>query len=258
MAATVIGAAGSFAAIAVILGSPLVAAFLLMEAAGLGGGMLSIILVPGLLAAGIGSLIFVGLDSWVGFGTFTLAVSPIPHGRPRPRGRIPVGPRHRIGAAVVGTAIRWARCLPPGRRPAEDGAAHAGGRIGHRRPCRRLRRRLGQVLERGALLRAILAPLAHPAFDDVDGWRPSVLLVTCKGLAYGMSLSSFRGGPTFPGMFIGAAGGIALAHGPGLPMIAGAAMGMGAMTVVMLGLPLTSVLIVAVFLRPTAPSCCRS
>jgi hypothetical protein len=76
-----------------------------------------------------------------------------------------------------------------------------------------------------------------------------VLLVVCKGLAYAASLSAFRGGPTFPGMFIGAAGGIALSHLPGLPMIAGVAMGMGAMTVVMLGLPLTSVLITALFLQ---------
>jgi len=49
-------------------------------------------------------------------------------------------------------------------------------------------------------------------------------------------------------MFIGAVGGIALSHLPGLPMIAGAAMGIGAMTVVMLGLPLTSVLLVTIFL----------
>ena len=70
----------------------------------------------------------------------------------------------------------------------------------------------------------------------------------CKGVAYSLALSCFRGGPTFPGMFIGAAGGIALSHLPGLPMIAGAAMGIGAMTVVMLGLPLTSVLLVTIFL----------
>ncbi len=73
-----------------------------------------------------------------------------------------------------------------------------------------------------------------------------VLLVIFKGLAYGASLSSFRGGPTFPAMFIGAAGGIALSHFSGLPMIAGAAMGIGAMTVAMLGLPLTSVLVVTI------------
>jgi H+/Cl- antiporter ClcA len=70
----------------------------------------------------------------------------------------------------------------------------------------------------------------------------------CKGLAYGISLSSFRGGPVFPGLFLGAAGGIALSHVGGLPMIAGAAMGMGAMTTAMLGLPLTSVLITTLFL----------
>jgi hypothetical protein len=79
-----------------------------------------------------------------------------------------------------------------------------------------------------------------------------VLLIVCKGLAYAVALSGFRGGPTFPGMFIGAAGGIALSHLTGLPMIAGAAMGIGAMTVVMLGLPLTSVLLPAIFLPADA------
>ena len=61
-----IGSAGSFAAISTLLGSPLVGAFLLMEIAGIGGPMLGVVLVPGLLAAGIGSLIFVGLDAWTG------------------------------------------------------------------------------------------------------------------------------------------------------------------------------------------------
>ena len=75
--------------------------------------------------------------------------------------------------------------------------------------------------------------------DSAAGWTVGalVLLVLCKGLAYTPRLSCFRGGPVFPGMFIGAAGGIALSHLPGLPMIAGAAMGIGAMTVVMLGCP---------------------
>jgi H+/Cl- antiporter ClcA len=75
-----------------------------------------------------------------------------------------------------------------------------------------------------------------------------ILLIVCKGLAYGISLSSFRGGPVFPGLFIGAVGGIALSHLAGLPMIAGAAMGMGALTTAMLGLPLTSVLLTTLFL----------
>ena len=38
-------------------------AFLLMEASGLGGPMLGLVLVPGLLAAGVGALIFIGFDS---------------------------------------------------------------------------------------------------------------------------------------------------------------------------------------------------
>ena len=86
--------------------------------------------------------------------------------------------------------------------------------------------------------------------ENAAGWTVGalVLLIVCKGLAYGISLSSFRGGPVFPGLFIGAAGGIALSHLAGLPMIAGAAMGMGAMTTAMLGLPLTSVLITTLFL----------
>ncbi len=90
--------------------------------------------------------------------------------------------------------------------------------------------------------------------EGAAGWSVGalVLLVVCKGLAYGLSLSGFRGGPTFPGMFIGAAGGIALSHLPGLTMIAGAGMGIGAMTVTMLGLPLTSVLLVSVFLEADA------
>jgi hypothetical protein len=86
--------------------------------------------------------------------------------------------------------------------------------------------------------------------EHAAGWSVGalVLLVVCKSLAYSASLSSFRGGPTFPGMFIGAAGGIALSHLPGLPMIAGVGMGIGAMTVAMLGLPLTSVLLASIFL----------
>ena len=46
-----------------------------------------------------------------------------------------------------------------------------------------------------------------------------LLLLACKGIAYGLSMSSFRGGPVFPAMFLGAAGGIAASHLPGLPLV---------------------------------------
>ncbi len=90
-----------------------------------------------------------------------------------------------------------------------------------------------------------------PLIDDAASWTVGalLLLIVCKSLAYSFALSSFRGGPVFPGMFIGAAGGVLLSNLPGLPMIAGVAMGIGAMTVAMLSLPLVSVLLVVLFLQ---------
>ena len=55
-----------------------------MEAAGLGGAMMGVVLVPGLLAAGIGALVFVGLDNWTGLGSFSLAIPDIPSSGRRP------------------------------------------------------------------------------------------------------------------------------------------------------------------------------
>ena len=251
MAHVVIGVAGSFAAIATLLGSPIVGAFLLMEVAGLGGALLGVVLVPGLLAAGIGSLIFIGLDSWTGYGTFSLAVPDIPSfGTPTGAEflwAIAIG----LAAAVLGAVIkRLALTLQPivERRPLLlTPLVGTGGRG----PGHRLRRGIRQGLVGSALLR----PGRSPSLIDQAGtWTVGalVLLVACKGLAYALSLSGFRGGPIFPGMFLGAAGGIALSHLPGLPMIAGAAMGIGAMTVAMLGLPLTSVLITSLFLQSDA------
>ena len=84
-----------------------------------------------------------------------------------------------------------------------------------------------------------------------------LLLVVFKGLAYALSLSTFRGGPVFPAMFIGAAAGIAASHLPGLDLIPAAAMGIGAMCTVMLTLPLTSTLLATLLLAPTGCSPCR-
>ena len=92
---------------------------------------------------------------------------------------------------------------------------------------------------------AALTPLLEHAASYTVGTL--VLLIVCKGIAYAISLSSFRGGPTFPGMFIGAVGGIALSHLSGLPMVAGAAIGVGAMTAGMLQLPMTAILLTTLF-----------
>jgi chloride channel protein, CIC family len=75
-----------------------------------------------------------------------------------------------------------------------------------------------------------------------------ILLILCKALAYGLSLSAFRGGPVFPSMFIGAAIGVAASALPGMNLAAGIAIGIGAMCAAMLRLPLTSTLLAVVLL----------
>ena len=105
-AVLMIGAAGSFAAISTLLISPLAGAFLLLEAAGIGGGLVSVVLAPGLLAAGIGALIFVGLDKLTGFGTFSLAVPHIPAATTPTVGEFAWAVGVGLAAAVIGTGIR--------------------------------------------------------------------------------------------------------------------------------------------------------
>jgi H+/Cl- antiporter ClcA len=246
-ASIVIAAAGGFAAISALFGSPILGAFLLMEASGLGGPMMALVLVPGLLAAGIGTLIFVGLNSLTGFGTFSLSIPGLPpfaHPNVAMFGWAIV---FGLAAAVVGTVIRLmalslnaiverrAVALTPVAGLAIAGLAIAfaegTGRSG------------SEVLFSGQS--ALPGLVVHAA-----GWTVGalVLLVVCKSIAYGVSLSSFRGGPVFPSMFIGAAAGVAASHLPGLSLVPGVAMGIGAMCTVMLRLPMTSTLLATLLL----------
>jgi H+/Cl- antiporter ClcA len=246
-ATAVVAAAGSFAAISTLLGSPIAGAFLLMEASGLGGPMLGVVLLPGLLASGVGALIFVGLDALTGLGTFSLSVPGLPHfARPDIAEfgwALVIG----IAAAILGTAIRRLALLI---RPHVErrmlllmpvlGLLIAGLAIAYHEGTGKS---YSDVLFSG---QTALGPLITNAASYSVG--ALVLLFACKGLAYGVSLSSFRGGPVFPSLFLGAAGGIALSHLPGLPLVPGVAMGIGAMSAVMLRLPLTSVLLATLLL----------
>jgi H+/Cl- antiporter ClcA len=243
----VVGAAGSFAAISTLLGSPLAGAFLLMEAVGLGGATLELVLLPGLLAAGVGALIFVGLGQWSALGSFSLAVPGLPHfARPDVA---EFGWALVIGLAAAALAM----------------VLHRGAVL------------LRAVVRRQPLLWTPVAGLVVAALavifsqatgkgtDEVlfsgqnqvgpfithaasYGVGALVLLVAMKSLAYGVSLSSFRGGPVFPSIFIGAVGGVLLSRLPGLPLVPAVGMGMGAMLVGMLRLPLTSVLLASLLL----------
>jgi H+/Cl- antiporter ClcA len=244
---SVVAAAGSFAAFSTLVGSPLIAAFILMEAIGLGGPMLGLVLVPGLVAAGIGTLIFVGLDSLTGLGKFSLAIPDLPAtGSPT---FAEFGWAIAIGAvaAPIGLGIRkLARSLRPHveRRilvlTPIVGLAIAGLAI-----------LFGEVTDKSSSLVLFSGQEAlGPFLDNAASYSAGavILLLACKALAYAAALSSFRGGPIFPALFVGAVGGVALSHLPGLDPVAGAAMGMGAMVVVMLGLPLSAVLLATLLL----------
>src|SRR6516162_4466820 len=247
----VLGGAGAFAALSTLLGSPISSAFLLMEASGLGGPTMGLVLVPGLLASGVGALIFVGLDSLTGLGTFSLAIPSLPpFGQPDLAEfgwAIVIG----LAAALLGPAILQ-MCLWV-QRYAE--------------------KRVMIVVPLAGLAVAVLTiiytqatgkPSSDVLFSGQSDIGPLVdhaasysvgtllLLLVCKTLAYGASRGSFRGGPIFPALFIGAAGGIAMSHLPGLPLVAAVAMGIGAMTAAVLTLPLTSVLLASLLVLSDA------
>jgi len=79
-------------------------------------------------------------------------------------------------------------------------------------------------------------------------WSISALLLVLafKGLAWGVSLGNFRGGPTFPALFIGAAAGILASHLPGFAITGAIGVGMGAGVVSVLRLPLAAVVLATV------------
>ena len=76
-AQAVIAASGSFAAMSMIFGSPIIAAVILLEALGLDRERLPLLLLPGLLAAGIGSLVSIGMGSLTGLSSSAYALGPL-------------------------------------------------------------------------------------------------------------------------------------------------------------------------------------
>ncbi|MFG3140321.1 chloride channel protein [Streptomyces sp. NPDC048211] len=246
-AVAVIGAAGSFAAISALLGSPLIGAFLLMEASGLAGLMLGVALVPGLLAAGIGALIFTGLGSWTGLGTYSLKLHHVPHAEGPTVAEFGWAVALGLAAALVGAGIRRLALFLQERveRRTVVATAVMGLVVGV----------LALVYAEGTGKSAsqILYSGQHDLDPLISGSAQYsaatlVVLVVCKSLAYCASLSAFRGGPIFPSMFVGGAGGLALAHLPGLNPTSGFAMGIGAMCVAILRLPMTAVLLATLLL----------
>ena len=247
MAMTVMAAAGSFAAISTLLGSPLLGAFLIMEAAGIGGATLSLVALPGLLASGVGALVFVGLDSWTGLGSFSLALTSVPPA---------VSPTlatmaWAVVVGAIGALLGWViRRIGLSLRPVVHlnrvpVTAGLGLLVGLTAMVYQLvsGNSFTQVLFSG---QDALPALVEHASDYSVGVL--LLLLACKGLAYGISLSAFRGGPVFPSMFAGAVLGIAMSGLPGMSLAPAIAMGIGALCTAMLRLPLTSTLLATLLL----------
>ncbi len=252
----VLAAAGTFAAISMIFESPVVTAVLLIEATGLGGPTLPVVLLPGLLAAGIGSLTFIGVSGWIGLDTSAYSLAPL---------SLEQFPRPTVGdvAWTIVLAVVAAVAVYLVRRIGLWVAPHAARHSFVVLPL------VGAVV---ALLAIAFAQMTDHGSSEVlfsgqdqlpelvanaGTWSMGALALVLlfKGLAWGVSLGSFRGGPTFPALYLGAAGGLLAGHLPGLATTPAVAVGMAAMASAMLRLPLSSAIIaVALCIRGGAGS----
>lgn len=242
MAVTIMASAGSFAAISTLLGSPLLGAFLIMEAAGVGGIRLSLVALPGLLASGVGALVFVGLDTWTGLGDFSLALTSVPPAVSPTVATMAWALAMGAAGALIGWGIRWLglslRPVVHRSRVLVTGAL--GLLIGLTAMTYQLitDHTFTEVLFSGQ--DALPGLVAHASDYSVG---VLILLALGKAFAYALSLSAFRGGPVFPSMLIGAVLGIAASSLPGMSLAPAIAMGIGALCTAMLRLPLTSTLL---------------
>ncbi len=237
-------AAGSFAAVSSIFGSPVIGAVLIVEATGLGGPTLPLVLLPGLLAAGIGSLVFTGLGSFSGLSTAAWSLSPFPlpaYGGP---GWGDFGWTLALALAVAAGVFaimelgRWAkRLVDPRPVVLTTAAGLAVGGLA-----------IAFAEATGGSPDAVLFS-GQEAFGSLFASATTVsvstlaLLLLFKGLAWSVSLGNFRGGPTFPAIFLGVSAGLLAAHLPGYAETQAVAALTGAACVSVLRLPLASMMI---------------
>jgi H+/Cl- antiporter ClcA len=241
---SVIGVSGSFAALAMIFGSPLIAAVILIEAAGLSRERMPLVLLPGLLAAGIGSLISIGMGTWTGLSTsdYALPALSLP-GFARPDltdflWTIPLAIAIAIGVFAIFWVARRLVGVASSRRflvlPVA-GLFIAGLGIAFHATTDH---GVDQVLFSG---QEALGPLvANPGAWSLGALA---LVLLFKGVGYSVSLAGFRGGPIFPALFLGGAAGIMAARLPGFETTPAVAVGIGAATSAALRLPLAGVVL---------------
>ncbi len=225
--------AGSFSAVSALFGGPLVAGMQLVEAsaARLGAALIPALL-PGLVAAAIGYLLFIGLGSWGGLDAIALTVPGLPGYQGTALLDLAVGVAVGVAAAVLIAAVR---------RLARETAGLSGARLP-----------MPVLLLGGALAVGLLALLADalgadardvlfsgqaaaPALVAQGSAQVVLVLLAAKALGYAICLGcGFRGGPVFPAIFLGIAlatlAVLAFDVSPTLAVAVGTAAGMTAMT----------------------------
>ncbi|MDH6223929.1 chloride channel protein [Streptomyces sp. MJP52] len=247
----VVATTGSTAAISTILGGPLTAAVMVVEAAGIGGARLVALLLPCLTASATGALVFTGFGHWTGLSVGALTLpSSLPRAGPDAGDFLWGLPL----AALIAVLISLARGL--GRRTAAWTATRTAWRV---IACAAA---VGVCIAAYALVtgrspaeaalsgQATLAELA----GDPHAWPVAALvaLVACKGLAWGISLGSLRGGPIFPSVLLGASAALACSGLPGLGTTPALALGIAAAATSVTGLPLTSSVLAVLLLGRAA------
>src|SRR3954469_14197679 len=243
----VLAAAGSFAAVSFIFGSPLVGAVILIEAAGLDRRRLMVLVPVGLLAAGIGSLVSIGMGSWAGLSSkdFALGALARPDFAPADVAEFAWTIPLAVAVAAVAFAIfTVARALEPFLERRRFVLLPTAGLV-----VAGLAIAFSQATDKGAEQVLFSGQEQLPGLVEGAGaWSVSalVLLICFKGVACSVSLAGFRGGPTFPGLFLGAAAGVLASHLPGLALTPAVAVAMGAAMVAVLRLPLSAALLTLV------------
>ncbi len=245
---TLLATSATFAAVSFLFGSPIIAAVILIEAAGLGGSRMPLVLIPGLLAAGIGSLVSIGMGALTGLSTADISLNPLhlpSFARPDFVDFLWTIPLAAAIAVVTFAIFRLAREAQRIATPKPFivlpvvGLLVAGLGIAFSQTTDH---GVNQVLFSGQ-------DAIGPLVDNPGSWSLSALalLIAFKGLAYGISLGTFRGGPTFPAMFLGAAAGLMAAQLPGFDLTPAVAVSLGAAVVAVLRLPLSAVVLATLF-----------
>jgi H+/Cl- antiporter ClcA len=250
----VIAVAGSCASFSMVFRSALISTVIILEATAVGGPMLTFVLLPGLLAAGVGSVVYLGLGSLSGLSVDAYAVYPLE-----------LSPMGDLTLVQVGWTVVLALITA-----AVGCAVTVGGRRVHRVAVARpfiVTPLAGVVV---AVLAIIFGRTGQPVdavlFSGSSALVPLVdqaatlslgtitLLLLLKGIAWSISMGSFRGGAVFPAIFMGTVGGILASHLPGLPVGAAVAAVMAASVTAILRLPLSSVVLAAGLTGNTGPA----